>query len=151
MGETGEGQRAAGWMHAQGDPPGTIRYWDGAVWQGEPQAVTPPPPPPGRGRKMAVRVLVDEDYEAAVAGFAEECVSEEKCDAAFLEQEFRDFEIVDFELSNQTVGLTNGDQTGVLVGTVTLAGGEIFRTQIDMLKSDEWKVCELEFIPGAGR
>ena len=25
----------AGWYHAQGDPPGTQRYWDGAQWQGE--------------------------------------------------------------------------------------------------------------------
>ncbi len=25
----------AGWYHAQGDPPGTQRYWDGSQWQGE--------------------------------------------------------------------------------------------------------------------
>jgi hypothetical protein len=37
-----------GWYHAEGDPPGTQRYWDGAAWQGEPQPVpapTPAPPP----------------------------------------------------------------------------------------------------------
>ncbi len=28
----------AGWYHAQGDPPGTQRYWDGAQWVGGPQA-----------------------------------------------------------------------------------------------------------------
>lgn len=28
-----------GWYYAQGDPPGTQRYWDGATWQGGPQAV----------------------------------------------------------------------------------------------------------------
>ncbi len=28
-----------GWYNAQGDPPGTQRYWDGAQWQGGPQAV----------------------------------------------------------------------------------------------------------------
>ena len=28
-----------GWYYAQGDPPGTQRYWDGAQWQGGPQAV----------------------------------------------------------------------------------------------------------------
>lgn len=28
-----------GWYYAQGDPPGTQRYWDGAAWQGGPQAV----------------------------------------------------------------------------------------------------------------
>lgn len=26
----------AGWYYAQGDPPGTVRYWDGELWQGEP-------------------------------------------------------------------------------------------------------------------
>ncbi len=26
-----------GWYHAQGDPPGTQRYWDGQAWQGAPQ------------------------------------------------------------------------------------------------------------------
>lgn len=29
----------AGWYHAQGDPPGTHRYWDGFQWQGGPQPV----------------------------------------------------------------------------------------------------------------
>ncbi len=29
----------AGWYHAQGDPPGTQRYWDGSGWQGGPQPV----------------------------------------------------------------------------------------------------------------
>lgn len=28
-----------GWYYAQGDPPGTQRYWDGASWQGGPQPV----------------------------------------------------------------------------------------------------------------
>jgi len=28
----------AGWYHAQGDPPGTQRYWDGSQWVGGPQA-----------------------------------------------------------------------------------------------------------------
>lgn len=28
-----------GWYHAEGDPPGTQRYWDGVTWQGGPQAV----------------------------------------------------------------------------------------------------------------
>lgn len=29
----------AGWYYAQGDPPGTQRYWDGSSWQGGPQPV----------------------------------------------------------------------------------------------------------------
>lgn len=28
-----------GWYYAQGDPPGTQRYWDGVQWQGGPQAI----------------------------------------------------------------------------------------------------------------
>lgn len=28
-----------GWYYAQGDPPGTQRYWDGAQWEGEPKPV----------------------------------------------------------------------------------------------------------------
>lgn len=40
----------AGWYHAEGDPQGTQRYWDGSQWVGEPQAVaSTPPPPPGAG------------------------------------------------------------------------------------------------------
>ena len=35
---TGSGQQS-GWYYAQGDPPGTHRYWDGAQWVGGPQPV----------------------------------------------------------------------------------------------------------------
>lgn len=28
-----------GWYHAEGDPPGTHRYWDGSVWRGDPVAI----------------------------------------------------------------------------------------------------------------
>ena len=38
----------AGWYQAQGDPPGTERYWDGTSWGTEtreaPRAAAPPPP-----------------------------------------------------------------------------------------------------------
>ncbi len=34
----GAGQ-PAGWYYAEGDPPGTHRYWDGVMWQGGPQPV----------------------------------------------------------------------------------------------------------------
>jgi uncharacterized RDD family membrane protein YckC len=30
-------QPQPGWYYAQGDPPGTHRYWDGSAWVGEPQ------------------------------------------------------------------------------------------------------------------
>lgn len=41
-----------GHYHAEGDPPDTVRYWDGSQWVGDPMpapptASTPPPPPPG--------------------------------------------------------------------------------------------------------
>ncbi len=41
---TAGGYRPAGWYYAQGDPPGTQRYWDGAAWQGDPQPVNPSSP-----------------------------------------------------------------------------------------------------------
>lgn len=33
------GGQAPGWYYAEGDPPGSQRYWDGAQWQGDPQMV----------------------------------------------------------------------------------------------------------------
>lgn len=36
-----QGQTPAGWYHAEGDPPGTTRFWDGSQWVGAPQAATP--------------------------------------------------------------------------------------------------------------
>ncbi|MEM9204325.1 MAG: RDD family protein [Actinomycetota bacterium] len=40
---------AAGHYYAEGDPPGTVRYWDGTQWVGDPIPAPPttPPPPPG--------------------------------------------------------------------------------------------------------
>ena len=37
-----------GHYHAQGDPPDTVRYWDGSQWVGDPMPAPPavPPPPP---------------------------------------------------------------------------------------------------------
>ncbi len=32
-------QTPPGWYNAQGDPPGTQRYWDGTAWTGEPRPV----------------------------------------------------------------------------------------------------------------
>jgi uncharacterized RDD family membrane protein YckC len=42
MSDMGGGQ-APGWYYAQGDPPGTHRYWDGRQWVGGPQSVQPGP------------------------------------------------------------------------------------------------------------
>lgn len=38
-----------GWHYAQGDPPGTQRYWDGNQWQGGPQPAAPTMGSPGSG------------------------------------------------------------------------------------------------------
>ena len=35
---TDSGTQPPGWYYAQGDPPGTQRYWDGSQWVGSPQA-----------------------------------------------------------------------------------------------------------------
>lgn len=57
---TNTGGTPAGWYHAPGDPDGTQRYWDGAQWIGEPQAVaqqaapqTPQPPSSGQAPQYA--------------------------------------------------------------------------------------------------
>ena len=63
---TNTGGIPAGWYHAQGDPAGTFRYWDGAQWIGEPQVPAaapgpvgqfqqPQPPHPGNRRQVAFR------------------------------------------------------------------------------------------------
>ncbi len=42
--------QAPGHYHAEGDAPGTVRYWDGSQWVGDPMPPPPPaapPPPPG--------------------------------------------------------------------------------------------------------
>lgn len=46
----------AGWYYAQGDPPGTQRYWDGQAWQGSPQPVVPAGQPVVPGAPTAVGV-----------------------------------------------------------------------------------------------
>lgn len=38
---------SAGWYYAEGDPPGTQRYWDGELWQGDPRPVAPAAAPAG--------------------------------------------------------------------------------------------------------
>jgi uncharacterized RDD family membrane protein YckC len=43
---TNTGGTPAGWYYAPGDPDGTHRYWDGAQWIGEPQAVPQQAAPP---------------------------------------------------------------------------------------------------------
>ena len=47
----------AGHYYAEGDPPGTVRYWDGTQWVGDPipaPPTTPPPPPGAAGAPAAV-------------------------------------------------------------------------------------------------
>ena len=51
------GSAGAGWFQAEGDPPGTQRYWDGSAWVGEPhpvpQPAAPPPPSPSAPYQQA--------------------------------------------------------------------------------------------------
>ena len=42
---TNTGGTPAGWYYAPGDTEGKQRYWDGAQWIGEPQAVPQQPAP----------------------------------------------------------------------------------------------------------
>lgn len=46
-------EMAAGWYHAEGDPPGSVRYWDGSLWRGEPQAPVGAQPAPPVGAPSA--------------------------------------------------------------------------------------------------
>jgi uncharacterized RDD family membrane protein YckC len=48
-----------GWYHAQGDPPGTQRYWDGSQWQGGPQPAPGPGSAPGAARTTGTQVAGD--------------------------------------------------------------------------------------------
>ena len=41
-----DGTAAPGWYHAEGDPPGTERYWDGSAWTDGPRPVASSFPPP---------------------------------------------------------------------------------------------------------
>jgi uncharacterized RDD family membrane protein YckC len=43
----------AGWYYAQGDPPGTQRYWDGQKWEGGPQPVPGAPQAAADGATLA--------------------------------------------------------------------------------------------------
>ena len=44
-----------GWRHAQGDPPGTERYWDGSRWAGDPRPVGGSQEPPGEASTSTPR------------------------------------------------------------------------------------------------
>jgi uncharacterized membrane protein YhaH (DUF805 family) len=59
------GAPAPGWYYAQGDPPGTQRYWDGVQWVGEPQ---------GAGQQAPAQSGFEFDqqppYSAGPAGFS---------------------------------------------------------------------------------
>jgi uncharacterized RDD family membrane protein YckC len=54
MSDSASGQ-PPGWYHAQGDPPGSQRYWDGSRWVGGPQQV-----PAGGGAPPAARDYLPE-------------------------------------------------------------------------------------------
>lgn len=43
----------AGWYHAQGDPFGTVRHWNGSAWDTEPTAMSTHIEPAGIGARLA--------------------------------------------------------------------------------------------------
>ncbi len=60
-----------GWYHAQGDPPGTVRYWDGNLWQSEPvpaPAAYPPPPPGSPGHTTFAPGMAPADAGSRIGG-----------------------------------------------------------------------------------
>jgi len=59
-----EGPQPAGWYPAQGDPPGTQRWWDGEMWVGD--AVPSPVPAAGSGMPSAPRSFAEQS-EAVLA------------------------------------------------------------------------------------
>lgn len=56
-----------GWYHAEGDPPGTQRYWDGELWQGEPTFVSAAPIAPGAGGAPRAAGYYPEQSQATTA------------------------------------------------------------------------------------
>ena len=56
-------QQDPGWYYAQGDPPGTMRYWDGGQWVGEPTTQSPTYAAPGgrsygtAGARLGARII----------------------------------------------------------------------------------------------
>lgn len=62
---------APGWYHADGDPAGTQRYWDGELWIGDavpaPSATTPQPPV-GSGQQAYPRSTSSNATTALVLG-----------------------------------------------------------------------------------
>lgn len=56
-----------GWRHAQGDPPGTERYWDGSRWQGEPRPAGGSQEPPGAQPAAASAPRASDPFAAAAA------------------------------------------------------------------------------------
>lgn len=200
MSENENGVPGAGWMHAEGDPPGTVRYWNGMAWHGEPQPVGPPasgPQPPGlrplgqtespekagwSGRRKTVAVLglalvavgglftwtyragnaqleagneflgalQSRDFVAAASLVAPECSGDGEIDAAWLEAGFVDVRLVDFALQTDSVGLTNGDQTGRITGTAMFETRGLANVEIGTINRGGWLVCSWDFIPPGG-
>ncbi len=61
-----------GWYRADGDPPGTHRYWNGETWVGEPQplppSVTDPPAPMPDDLASPVQRIVGRLIDAVLLG-----------------------------------------------------------------------------------
>lgn len=70
---------APGWYHADGDPPGTHRYWDGSQWTTDAQPVAEPgpapqapTPAPGVGGQFGTRQAVQGSHEVDYEVFGDD-------------------------------------------------------------------------------
>ena len=59
------GNTAPGWYYAEGDSPGTQRFWDGTEWQGGPQVVGAAAASPGNPYGGGQFQGVGQQYEAS--------------------------------------------------------------------------------------
>ncbi len=58
-----------GWYYAAGDPPGTQRYWDGELWQGQPVPLPPTAAPPYGYRSYPESSQATIALVCSIAGF----------------------------------------------------------------------------------
>lgn len=101
----------AGWYYAEGDAPGTQRYWDGSQWNGEPQLVAGAPGVGGMqaggsnlaspGKRIGGRLI--DVILSGILGFIVAAIAGGGADNAAFSQSIEDGNI-DFELLTPGAG-----------------------------------------------
>ncbi len=61
-----------------------------------------------------------------------------------IEQFFEGVDIVDYDLTSVNVATTNGDTSGDVSGTITVAGQPTVPIDFGLVKNGDWEVCGLE-------